>query len=197
MAMPKSRKRKPTAKSTQPLKSQGKPRRHWSKGRKWVSGVGAFVLATIGLASGGATFLPHLTVDPGGAIEPSTPYPIPFTITNRSIIPLVDVQPMLGVCEIYYGEPKNLHERCDKMRTYFIFKPWFVHKIAPDEPYTIHLDEFFNIKGKFGAADISIKVEYYPWILTFWPFRTEKEFRFQTSLGTDGKLWWKDRPLEK
>ncbi|MGQ0445118.1 MAG: hypothetical protein ACT4O2_08345 [Beijerinckiaceae bacterium] len=194
--MSKSRKRKPTAKSIRPLKSQGRSSGHWSTGRKWVSGISA-VFSAIGLASAGATFLPHLTIDPGGAIDPSKPYPVPFTITNRSIIPLSDVQPSLGICEIYYGEPKNLAERCGKMRTYFSFTPWFVHKIAPDETYTIHLDEFLNVKGKFGAADISIKVEYYPWILTFWPFRNEKEFRFQTRLGSDGKLWWKDRPLEK
>jgi hypothetical protein len=105
---------------------------------------------------------------------------------------------MLGVCEIFYGEPKNLPERCNKILTYLHFTPWFAKKLAPDEAYTIHLDELLNVRGgKFGAADLSIKIEYYPWILTFWPFRSEKEFRFQTTLGTDGKLWWKDRPLEK
>jgi hypothetical protein len=75
---------------------------------------------------------------------------------------------MLGVCEIFYGEPKNLPERCNKILTYFDFTPWFAKKLAPDEAYTIHLDELLNVRGgKFGAADISIKMNT---ILGFSPF---------------------------
>ena len=94
---------------------------------------------------------------------------------------------MLAVCEIFYGEPKNLPERCNKILTYLDFTPWFAKKLAPDEAYTIHLDELLNVGGgEFGTADLSIKIEYYPW-----------NSDFETTLGTDGKLWWKDRPLDK
>jgi hypothetical protein len=192
--MPESRKRKPRKLS----KGQSPPPPWWQRHWKATVAVVGTIAAFVGFASAVVTFLPRLTVESGGPTDPSSPYPIPFVITNTGIIPMSQVQPMVGLCDIYYGEPKNLPERCPKILTFLVFGPWFANKLAPDERYTIHLNEFLNITGaKFAAADLSIKIEYYPWFLTLWPFHRAKEFRFQTALGTDGKLSWKARPLDK
>jgi hypothetical protein len=195
--MPKSKTRKKEEKcrSRSKLPESRLPwwKRHW----KGIAAIAGTIAAVVGFLSALVTFLPRLTVEPAGQIDPSSPYPISFTIANIGIVPLSEVQPALGVCDIIYGEPKNLPERCVKIGTFLMFDPWAVKVLAADERYTIQLDEALNIKAKFGAADIAIKIGYYPWKLTSWPFRITREFRFQTRLGDEGKLSWKARPLEK
>jgi hypothetical protein len=58
------------------------------------------------------------------------------------------------------------------------------------------LDDFlrFPAPEKFGGADISIVVEYQPWLL---PVRQEKEFRFATEPRIDGKLEWVSRSVDE
>jgi hypothetical protein len=155
----------------------------------------------VGFVSAGITFLPRLTVEPGGQIDPSSPYPIPFKITNSGAIPLSDVQPMIGLCEIDYGHPPHdLPERCSShLGSLLVFKPWFTKKLAVDEAITIDLNDLIHVPfgAKFSAADISIDISFYPWFLRFWPFRADIERCFQTKLEPDGKLLWKARPVEK
>ena len=196
--MPKSKGRKKLDKKTIQPQRQKEFQPWWLGHWKRVAVFVGPIIAFVGLASSVATFLPHLTIKFAGPIDPSSPYPISFKITNTGIIPLSQIQPELGICELTWGEPKDLPERCPKLATYFVFAPWFAKSLAPSEPYTINLEEFLNIKGgQFGAADISIKVDHCPWFLRFWPFCSAKEYRFQTKLGSDGKLWWKSRPVDK
>src|SRR6266481_5344034 len=56
--------------------------------------VGMLAVATLlGGAAAAVTFLPRITVDPGGSFRPSSLVsPLPFIIANTGIIPLVPVQ---------------------------------------------------------------------------------------------------------
>jgi len=130
-----SRQHKQRTKSTRQLKPQDRPRRYWLTAR--AKRIATLVVGVIGFSSAVVTlvvtFLSHLTVGSAGPIDPSSPYPISFTIANSSNFSLSNVQPMLGVCEIFYGEPKNLPERCNKILTCLDFTPWFAKKLAPDE----------------------------------------------------------------
>ena len=73
---------------------------------------------------------------------------------------------------------------------------WRGHSLPADQPLTIVLDDFLRLAppAKFGGADISIIVEYQPWLV---PLRQEKEFRFATELGTDSRLYWASRPTDE
>lgn len=164
--------------------------------RKIADNLVATFLALVTLA-GLVVFWPRLTVEPGGQTDPSNPHPIVFTITNTGIIPLENVQPALGLCELSFGEPRNPIDRCvSPLGTKLVFVPWAVKKLSMDEKHQIRLDDFLGGApgAKFGAADISIAVSYNPW---FFPIRREKEFRFVTRVENDGKLSWIPRPLEK
>ncbi|MGO8952084.1 MAG: hypothetical protein ACLP1W_19250 [Rhodomicrobium sp.] len=194
--MPVSRKRKP------PAKTKGHPARreqsttHWSTLKK----ISAALVATVGFVAAAVTFLPRVTVDPEGSLDPSSPYPISFRITNTGIIPLSDVQPILGICEFVVDIPKRMVDRCNgPLQSKLVPFPasiWHVNRLAMDEKYSIRLDDFLKIASSatFGGANISIIIEYRPWIL---PLHREKEFRFITRLESDGKLSWLSRPVDK
>ncbi|WP_454813249.1 hypothetical protein [Labrys neptuniae] len=195
--MSKSKNRKPVNKKTPPPPLQPPMQPSWKKYWKAAATTAGVVVAIVGLASAVVAFLPRVTIEPGGPIDPSNPNPISFTIANTGIVPLREVQPMLGLCVLIWGEPKPLPGTCNKISTFMIYTPWHSDSLAIDERYTIHLDEVIKAAGKFGGADISIRVDFYPWLLTFWPFRLEKEYRFQTKLEDDGKFSWMARPLDK
>src|SRR5437762_1429084 len=136
--MPESRGRKPRTKTQYQPRYLLPPTTHWTRLQK---GIAATVTA-IGVASAIVALLPRVTVEPGGQIDPSNPSPILFTIANTGPIPLNNVQPMLGICALIFGEPKELPERCSgALRSRLAPTPWFARQIATDERLTIRLDE--------------------------------------------------------
>ena len=142
-------------------------------------------------------FWPRLIVEAVGQIDPLRPFPITFKITNTGFIPLDSVQPAIGLCDFWTGSPKNLPDQCNgPLGSYLQLPQWFVSTLARDATTEVRLDDLFNIipPAQFGAADISIKVAFNPWII---PIRWQREFRFQTRLEQDGKLSWIARPLNK
>ena len=142
-------------------------------------------------------FWPRLIVEAVGQIDPLRPFPITFKITNTGFIPLDSVQPAIGLCDFWTGSPKNLPDQCNgPLGSYLQMPQWFVSTLARDATTEVRLDDLFNIipPAQFGAADISIKVAFNPWII---PIRWQREFRFQTRLERDGKLSWTARPLNK
>lgn len=106
---------------------------------------------------------------------------------------------MLGICEIDPELPAhNPVGDCPPgvLKAAFIYRPWFIPRLERAEPYTIYLDEAVRFPS-LASANIAIGIDYYPWFLKFWPFKFEMQNRFQTILGSNGKLSWRARPLSK
>jgi hypothetical protein len=156
-----------------------------------VASLIASVAAFIGFASAAVTFLPRPTVD-----GPSSPYEvsslISFVIGNASIVPLENVQPMLGLCTLTFGStepPKPPRDCGSSLGTRFVRPQWHAPYIGIDDKHTITVDDMF--RGQIGYADISVVIAYSPWFL---PWRREREFRFETRKLGDGKIYWFAHP---
>jgi len=211
--MPKSRGRKPKKKKAQQTevasKKSAPPAAVASKKSAPLTTVASEKSAWIPLPSrlfagflaictivGLIVFWPRLIVEAVGQIDPLRPFPITFKITNTGFIPLESVQPAIGLCDFWTGSPKNLPDQCNGPLGSYQMRQWFVSTLARDETTEVRLDDLFNIipPAQFGAADISIKVAFNPWIV---PIHWQREFRFQTRPERDGKLSWIARPLNK
>jgi hypothetical protein len=169
--------------------TQGAARRNRSLGA-----LAAAVLA--GGTAAALMYLPGVTVDPAGPLDPSNPYPISFAISDANVIPLDNVNVYLVICYAV-AAPAPSSPPCQLPYKTRKFKAgWRGRSLPADQPLTIALDDFlrFAPPAKLGGADISIIVEYQPW---FVPLRQEKEFRFATALGTNGKLYWVSRPADE
>ncbi len=200
--MPTSRARKNKGKTNNQVQRQRPQELWWKRHWKAVVAIAGPIAATIGFASAVATFLPHLIVEPGGQFDPSSPYPLPFTIRNTGAIPVTDVQATIGVCRMLFNmPPRDLPENECKghLKDEIYIGNWSAKQLAPDETYTLRLDEAGGFRPglRLSAADLSIEIHFYPWFLKVWPFYRYKEFRFQTKLEVDGKFSWKARPVEK
>ena len=135
-------------------------------------------------------YLPGVTVEPDGPVDPSNPYPISFTISDANFIPLNNVNAYLVVCYAVAAPAPLAAPVCQfPYKTRKFKAAWRDQSLSADRQFTIVLDDFlrFPAPEKFGGADISIVVEYQPWLL---PLRQEKEFRFATEPRIDGKLEW-------
>lgn len=154
-------------------------------------------LAVALLAGGTAAavlLFPGVTVAPEAPFDPANPYPISFRIADSNFVPLSNVNAYLVICYVA-AAPAPVPQRCQSSGKTLLFKAgWRDHSLAADQSFTITLDDFmrFTPPTKFGAADISIMVEYQPWLV---PVRQEKEFRFTTLPQSDGKLYWIARSL--
>jgi hypothetical protein len=149
-------------------------------------------LAAAALAGGTAAavmLLPGVTVHPEGPVDPFNPNSISFAISDANFIPLNNVNVYLMICYAVAAPAPSTQQCQPPYKTRKFKAGWRDHALAADQPFTIVLDDFLRLTApaKFGGADISIIVEYQPW---FVPVRQEKEFRFATDLGTDGKLYW-------
>jgi hypothetical protein len=139
---------------------------------------------------------PRVTIEPEGQIDPSNPHPIYFKITNTGFVPLRDVDPFIGLCVYFAGEPRNLPERCEgPLGARFLMSQWHVRWLARDEPTKIRLDDALNIGPQLGGADISVGLVFSVWMIPL--LRVPIEYRFQTHVERDGKLSWIPRPLNK
>jgi hypothetical protein len=161
--------------------------------KRSFGGPAAAVL--VGGAAAALMYLPGVMVDPVGPVDPSNPYPISFTISAANLIPLNDVNVYLMICYVD-AVPVPSAPTCQPPYKTRRFKAgWRGHVLSADQPFSIELDDFLRLAppAKFGGADISIIVEYQPWLV---PLRQEKEFRFATELGTDSRLYWSSRPVD-
>jgi hypothetical protein len=160
---------------------------------EWSLGI----MTVIGTVVGLVVFLPRVTVDIGELTDPSNAYTITFVITNAGIIPLKNVQPILGIGMLISGPPQIVPDGWDgPFQSRIKFTPWLTKWMAADEKYEIRLDDaiHFGPNVKFGGAHISIGVEYQPWFL---PLTRTKEFRFFTRLEPNGRLTWVRAPLKR
>jgi hypothetical protein len=149
----------------------------------------------VGGTTAAVMLLPGVTVDSEGPVDPSHPYPISFKIADSNLIPLNNVNAYLVICYVA-AAPAPPAQQCQPPYKTRLFKAgWRDHSVTTEQPFTITLDDFmrFAAPAKFGGADISIIVEYQPWLV---PVRQEKEFRFTTLPQIDGKLHWIARSLD-
>jgi hypothetical protein len=150
----------------------------------------------VGGATAAVMFLPGVTVDAQGPLDPSNPYPISFKIADANFIPLTNVNAYLVICHLS-AAPAPPAQHCQPPYKTRLFKAgWINNALAADRQFSITLDDFMRIAAPttLGEADISIIVEYRPWPL---PVRQEKEFRFATRPGVDGKLYWISQPVDE
>ena len=151
--------------------------------------------ALVGGVVAAVAFLPGVTVEAERPLDPSNPYPISFTIADANLIPLNDVNVYLVICYVVAG-PAPPAQVCQPPFETRLFKAgWRNHALSAHEPFTVTLDDFMRLAApaKFGGADITIVVDYQPWPF---PVRQEKEFRFATQPGIDGKLYWTARRVD-
>lgn len=149
----------------------------------------------VGGTAAAVLLLPGVTVTPEAPFDRANPYPISFKIADSNFVPLNNVNAYLVICYVA-AAPAPVAQRCQTPGKTLLFKAgWRDHALAADQSFTITLDDFmrFTPPAKFGAADISIMVEYQPWLV---PVRQQKEFRFTTLPQSDGKLYWIARSLE-
>jgi len=165
-----------------------------AKRNRSLRGLAAAVLA--GGTAAAVMLLPGVTVDPEGPVDTFNPYPISFAISDANFIPLNNVNVYLMICYAVAAPAPSAQQCQPPYKTRKFKAGWRDHSLTADRPFAIVLDDFlrFDAPAKFGGADISIIVEYQPWLV---PVRQEKEFRFATDLGTDGKLYWVRRPTEE
>jgi hypothetical protein len=152
--------------------------------------------ALVGGIAAAMAFLPGVTVEPERPIDPANPYPISFKIADANFIPLTNVNAYLVICYLA-AAPAPPAQQCEPPYKTRLFKAgWRDHALAADQQFSVTLDDFmrFTAPATFGDADISIIVEYQLWWL---PVRQEKEFRFATKPGVDGKLHWISQPLDE
>jgi hypothetical protein len=192
------RKRRPPKQTSKPKKQNTAhkpakiPRSRLKQAAEWLLGmatVGGFVVGLL-------IFLPRVTVSSPVTTDPDARSPIPFEITNSGYLPLYDVKPMLGLCEIHSQPAKRIGTSNGPLLTKFAPSFWQQKSLTMDERATVRFDDVFEFPppSKFGGADISIIVSYRPWIL---PFMREKEFRFITRQELDGKISWLSIPVNR
>lgn len=156
--MSKSQKHRKQEKQQQPKPLPQKPIRVLSLASKLFAGFLAFCTLL-----GVIVLWPRVTIEAEGQVDPLNPYPNSFKITNTGFVPLRDVQPFVGICVFLIGEPRTLPERCmGSLRSRFIMSQWRIRWLAMDEPTKVRFDDLFavNAPAKFGAADISIYLDY-------------------------------------
>jgi hypothetical protein len=151
--------------------------------------------ALVGGVTAAVVFLPGVTVEAQGPVDPSNPYPISFMIGDANLIPLNNVNAYLVICYVVAAPAPPVHVCQPPFETRLFKSGWRDHSLGAHAPFTIVLDDFLRLAApaKFGGADISIIVEYQPWVF---PVRQEKEFRFATQTGIDGKLYWIARAVD-
>jgi hypothetical protein len=151
--------------------------------------------ALVGGVAAAVAFLPGVTVDAEGPVDPANPYPISFTIADANLIPLNNVNAYLVICYVVAAPAPSAHVCQPPFETRLFKAGWRGRSLGAHEPFTVTLDDFMRLAApaKFGGADISIIVEYQPWPF---PVRQEKEFRFATRPGIDGKLYWIARAVD-
>jgi len=142
------------------------------------------IAATIGIPSGIVTLLPNVSIEPFGPFDPSASSPTLFNIVNSGPLPLLEIGPMVEVCELQYERGVRLHG-CGR----FAPKFWRKDYLAHGDSYTISLQDAFRTHqpSSFKTADIAIVVNFrVPF--TWWDQYRQAGF-FAKEEG-DGKLYW-------
>src|ERR1700716_1025305 len=138
--MSKSRKQGEREKRRPPTALPKKPRRMFLIIGKLFAAVLVFcsLLALL-------VFWPRVVVESDSPFDPASPHPIAFKITNTGFVALRDIQPALGICALWFGEPKNLPDRCaGSLGDRFAMPQWRANWLNRDETLKIRLDDLIQ-----------------------------------------------------
>jgi hypothetical protein len=136
---------------------------------------------------------PRVSVDFEGIPNPSQPWNASFKIANTGFIPLVDVQPLIGLCEIIVEDQNVVPQRCNgRSATRFAIATLYKGRLVRDEGFSFLLDDVFRLApgATLTHAEISVGIDYQPW---FVPYHRTADFKFGTRRENDGRLTWETK----
>ena len=165
---------------------------------KYLTKWGWHIFGGIALVVGFvAIFYPRISVSPASSLDPKSALLTPFVISNEGNIPLTNIVICLGLNKI---KTQTKHGHIEHVSYDGPFSALFcdpetaVSVLLPSEKYTVLSPLQFNPNGSVAFADIAIIVNFNP---AFFPIKMKKVFRFITTTGADGKLYWYAQPLSK
>jgi hypothetical protein len=167
----------------------------------WKHVQGILIWAGVAVTLAGVlSLLPRVAIEPSGPYDPSNPSAITFTLANINIIPLRNVQALIGICHVsMVARPITLKgggECNGPQGSLLTNEKWRIRWLDVDERWQIALEEVITTgtAKQIEDANITIAVEYTPWWMPpFW--RNKKQFRFVTTKRSDGKIYWVPTPL--
>jgi hypothetical protein len=201
--MPESRGRRPTKRSQIQSRTQDQSKEHWSQWRKYIVAVVVFFTGVIGLASAVVTFLPRLQIDVSQEVQSGSPFPASMTITN-GLLPLDQVSIYVRICSALSSDLGGTilgRKTCrgPSGGSGGVTTPaWQNHHLMTDEKWIVPMGRNVPFASGVIAADISIAVTYWPWLVPkpwFMELR-ESETRLQIHTQPDGTLIWVPLPVD-
>lgn len=209
--MPVSRQRKPkkaqqgSQKPAPPRRTPTPPPATQRSGWSWLWAAIVALSVVVTIASGIVTFLPRISVDPDGSIDPKAPYPIAFKVKNDTFIKITEVHVMSGLCQVVLGpgaltlasrQADELGRCAGPLGAGASLAK--VAELAGGEPLTVDVNDGWPLpvvpawSGPPSFISISIEVIYRPWP---WPITRKLELKFETRRRADGFLEWFSVPL--
>jgi hypothetical protein len=119
-----------------------------------------------------------------------------FRLTNATLIPVVDVSVVLGIC-LLEGANAPIRPKipCEgPLKAGLNFQPWWTPILWGDDAKDILLEDAINF-ADLRYADISMKIIFNPAGVSF--LRQEKEFKFVMKTLADGRRHWITRPVSE
>jgi hypothetical protein len=206
--MPRSRGRK--GKNSQPIPSSRPaasrlsfvspsiPLNGWRKLARVIAGTWKLVgvvSVVVGLMAGAVLlYPPRITIELFG--DNQNPYFASFAIKNSWVLPVRDVVPFLGLCELHLSYPNTEFKgNCSNRGAVRLTPPkWRPRDLFVDETFTAAISDIFKFDADaVVGGDITMGITFKPWIS---PFTSERMFRFVGQKGADGKYRWLPEALE-
>jgi hypothetical protein len=154
------------------------------------------VSVVVGLMAGAVLlYPPRITIELFG--DNQNPYFSSFVIRNSWVLPVRDVVPFLGLCELYLSNPSTVFrgDCSDRGAVRLIPPKWRPRNLSVDEKFTAAISDIFKFDPDATVGgDITMGLTFKPWIS---PFTSERMFRFIGQKSADGKYRWLPEALEE
>ncbi len=182
---------------------RSKPRwqAQWLSAKWWtpVRKVSASAVVILGVVTGLLNFLPRVTVDMAASVNKKNPVALSVIVRNTGYIPLNNVRIQMGLCVLDLGRINLVGEGYDKItktcqrpletRFFLYDHDWTADNLVVDRSMGINIGDLWGFGPGFELkkGDISIVIEYYPWLL---PIKLEREFSYRANIqDTDAVVW--------
>ena len=191
----KRRNRKPSKKIDASAARHREVEDGWSRGLKGMLAAVSFIVAAVGFFAAVGYFWPRIQIDVEGKFDPDSPFPKSVSITNVGNIQLDQVFVLMRPSRIVSEGGGTIIGPSSGPGG--ITRPdWKVSHLAAGDKWTVPMGR--NVAFMFGPisnGDISIVVNYWPWMLPKPPFLDwRKEARLVTHREPDGQMIWIARP---